>query len=212
VGAGQIGEYSECSYYVQGIGTFRGSELSNPTIGEPGQLENVTELRLEVRCPKSLVPRAVRELVKAHPYEEPAYFIYPLDIQSGDPGPGRYGSLSAPTTLQGFLDLVKGRLGISRLQFTGDPAQSIAKVAVACGSGGEFLKDALRLGCDVLLTGEARFHSLLEAKASNKALVLAGHYATERPAMEHLAERILEHFPELTAFASREEADPLQWA
>jgi putative NIF3 family GTP cyclohydrolase 1 type 2 len=84
-------------------------------------------------------------------------------------------------------------------------------VAIACGSGGEFLSAAIARNCDVLLTGEARFHTCLEARGVGIGLVLAGHYATERPAMEHLAAVIASEFPGVTAWASEVERDPVQW-
>ena len=83
---------------------------------------------------------------------------------------------------------------------------------MACGSAAEFLDDAARHDCDVLVTGEARFHACLEARAKGVAMILAGHYATERPGVEELAEVIAQHFPGLPATASAVEQDPLRWS
>lgn len=126
-------------------------------------------------------------------------------------GSGRFGKLPAAMSLADFHRLVKQQLKIERLQFVGPLDMRIERIAIACGSAAEFLPDAHRRGCQLLLTGEARFHACLEARALGMALVLAGHYATERPAMERLAERLAEHFPDLSVQASQTETDPVQW-
>jgi len=127
-------------------------------------------------------------------------------------GAGRFGDLAAPTTLAEFIDRVKACLDISDLQFIGDKSDSIERVGIACGAAAEFLRDAADHGCQVLLTGEARFHACLEAQARGIALVLPGHYATERPAIEQLAKHLGLQFPELTVWASESESDPVQWS
>lgn len=124
---------------------------------------------------------------------------------------GRAGNLPAAMTLDEFVDLVKTRLQTRSLEHVGNAQRLVRRVAIACGSGGEFLRDAIASGCDVLLTGEARFHAALEAEAAGIGLVLAGHYATERPALERLAERLGQEFPALSATASQVERDPLSW-
>jgi dinuclear metal center YbgI/SA1388 family protein len=126
-------------------------------------------------------------------------------------GSGRYGRLDGPLTLSEFCAVVTSLLGCGHAQYVGDPSRQIQTVAVACGAAAEFLHDAAALGCDVLLTGEARFHAALEARASGIALVLAGHYATERPGVEDLAGVLSRQFPTLTVWASRDERDPLSW-
>lgn len=127
-------------------------------------------------------------------------------------GSGRYGILPQTIPLTEFLQLVKKALSIPMLQYVGDPQRDILTVGVACGSAAEFLSDACALGCDVLLTGEARFHALLEARSCETALVLAGHYATERPAVEQLADTVAAEFQSLQVWASRVESDPMNWS
>jgi dinuclear metal center YbgI/SA1388 family protein len=127
-------------------------------------------------------------------------------------GEGRYGRLPAPISLGEFIRLVRARMNVSCLQCVGEEERRVERVAVACGSAAEFVRDAAALGCDVLLTGEARFHACLEARELGVALVLAGHYATERPSVERLAERLATEFPALTVWASRVERDPVRWS
>jgi hypothetical protein len=212
-GAGTIGEYSNCSFVVDGTGSFEGSSAANPAVGQAQRLEQVSEARLEVVCPEPQVAEALRRLKGAHPYEEPACDVYPLLPQTSHSGSGRMGELAAaPVTLGDFIALVKTKLGVGTLPFVGDVRQAVSRVAIACGSGGEFLSTAIKQKCDVLLTGEARFHSCLEAREAGIAMILAGHYATERPGMEHLARILSREFPDVSVWASEVERDPVQWS
>jgi hypothetical protein len=218
-GAGVIGEYSKCGFVTEGTGSFEGSAAANPAIGERGRLEEVAEARLEVICPERLVSEALRLLREAHPYEEPACDVYPLAADTSHGGSGRVGVLSAgdgtgaahKISFAEFLSLVNTKLSVAQLPYVGDLRRSIARVAIACGAGGEFLPAAVSRSCDVLLTGEARFHTCLEARTAGIALVMAGHYATERPAMESLAAALAREFPGISAWASEVERDPIQW-
>jgi dinuclear metal center YbgI/SA1388 family protein len=217
VGAGTIGEYSKCSFVVDGTGSFEGSAAANPAIGQAQRLEHVAEARLEIVCPERLVPEALRSLKAAHPYEEPAYEVYPLVRRESALGAGRMGVFEAamagvPPKLGDFLATVKTKLQVSNLPYVGELLRPVSRVAIACGSGGEFLNEAVSRGCEVLLTGEARFHTALEARAAGIGLLLAGHYATERPAMERLAAILTREFPEVSAWPSDVERDPIQWS
>jgi dinuclear metal center YbgI/SA1388 family protein len=127
-------------------------------------------------------------------------------------GSGRSGRLLQALTLSALIDRVKNVLGIRNLQFVGDERQTIERVALACGSAAEFLPDARRHGCEVLITGEARFHACLDARATGIAMILASHYATERPAVEQLAARIAHRFPDVHCLPSETERDPVQWS
>jgi len=126
-------------------------------------------------------------------------------------GAGRFGDLRTAISLAEFVEQVKAALGIEHTWLVGDTAASVRRVGIACGAAAEFMHDAADAGCEVLLTGEARFHACLEARTLGIALVLPGHYATERPAMENLAETLRKQFAELTVRASEVESDPVQW-
>lgn len=129
-----------------------------------------------------------------------------------DSGSGRFGSLANPMSLSDFVEHVKTSLDIDKLQFVRGDDRPIHKAGVACGSAAEFLHDASRKGCEVLVTGEARFHGLLEARAMGVAMILLGHFASERPAMEHMAEVLSKRFADVSVTASESETDPLEWA
>jgi putative NIF3 family GTP cyclohydrolase 1 type 2 len=126
-------------------------------------------------------------------------------------GVGRLGRLPQPMSLQDFSATVKNRLKAGPVQVVGDRNRPIHNIAIVCGAGGSLLRDAVHAGADVLLTGEMRFHDYLTAEAEGIALVLPGHYATERCGVEALAQRLHEHWPALKVWPSQREYDPLHW-
>ena len=214
-GAGRIGAYEECSFAIPGEGTFFGTDAANPTVGERGRRESVRELRLEFVCPARQLALVLASVRSHHSYEEPAIDVYPLydptEIDRGRPsGAGRIGDYAEPHRLEHFAMLVSRVLGHVPVALTGDPNRPVRRVGVACGAGDDFLKDAARAGADVLVTGEARFHLAIEADALGIGLITAGHYATERPAVEELAEKIALAFGNVTVWPSHDERDPIR--
>lgn len=209
-GAGTIGNYHSCSFNLRGTGTFFGSEGTNPAIGESGRLESVDEIRVEVVCTLKKLDQALAALRAAHPYEEPAIDIFPVKPLPDGTGAGRFGSFPKPITLAALNQIVAQRLGQRTVQFTGNPAQKVDRLGIACGAAAEFLRDAHRAGCQALLTGEARFHASLEATELGIGMILPGHFATERFSMEVLAQRLTTRFPNVQATASQAERDPVQ--
>jgi dinuclear metal center YbgI/SA1388 family protein len=205
-GAGHIGEYSQCSFRLAGTGTFFGSEAAHPTVGEKGRREEVGEWRLEVLCAANRVEPVIAAMRHAHSYEEPAYDVYPL--QPTAIAEGRIGRLSKAVSLEQLAHTAKKAANANQVQMVGDAGRLIERVAIACGAGGDFLMDAVWAKAEVLLTGETRFHDLLSAKAHGIALVLPGHYATERFAVEELATRLQEQFPDTQIWPSKSETDP----
>jgi dinuclear metal center YbgI/SA1388 family protein len=210
-GAGHIGEYRECSFRLAGTGTFFGSDAANPAVGQKGRREEVSEWRLEAVCPEEAVERVIAALRRAHSYEEPAYDVYPLQPSPAATGEGRLGRLPRPVPLRQFAQAVKEALEAGAVQAVGDPARPVERVALACGAAGEFLADAARARADTFLTGEMRFHDYLRAQAEGLALILPGHYATERCGALELARMLKQEFPDLETWASRCERDPVTW-
>jgi dinuclear metal center YbgI/SA1388 family protein len=210
-GAGVIGEYRECSFRVSGTGTFFGSDSTNPAVGQKGRREEVSEWRWEVVCPETAVEAVVAAMRRAHSYEEPAYDIYPLRPARSPVGAGRVGRLRTPMLLMELAAAVRTKLGCGPVQVVGDGVRPVRRVAVACGSAAEFLPDAVRAEADVFLTGEARFHDYLAARADGMAMLLPGHYATERFAVEELAEHLQSRWGDVDVLASRRESDPVRW-
>jgi dinuclear metal center YbgI/SA1388 family protein len=128
------------------------------------------------------------------------------------PGIGRMGRLRQPQSLAELIAVVKRQLDLAHLQFVGSPELPIERVAIACGSGAEFIDDAIRQNCQLLLTGEAGFHACLDARERGLGLILLGHFLSEQPAMRALADQIRRRFPTLEVWASTLERDPLGFA
>jgi len=137
--------------------------------------------------------------------------LVPSEVESESLGAGRFGRLSKDSTVSEIAETLKAFLRVDGLHCVGSSDSTIRKVAVACGSAGQFLEPARRNGCDLLVTGETNFHTCLEAAATGVALLLPGHYASERFAVEHLAEIISTEFDGAAVWPSRREADPLRW-
>lgn len=208
-GAGVIGQYNECSFRLAGKGTFFGTDSTNPTVGQKGRREDVDEWRLEVVVPERLVAPVVAALRKAHSYEEPAFDVYPLRPMPGGGGEGRVGDLATPATLGELAERAKRELRASSVQVVGDLSRTVRRVAVACGAAGEYLSDSIRSNADVFLTGEMRFHDALTAREAGVGVILPGHFATERPAIETLAAKLATDWPGVRVWPSRAERDPV---
>ncbi len=138
--------------------------------------------------------------------------IRPLVSEPERPlGAGRHGCLAAATRLGPFAKQVAEFLGIDGLHLVGPADQNVSQVAIACGAAGEFLTPARLADCDTLVLGETNFHTALAAEADGIGLILTGHYASERFAIEALAGELSREFPDLEIWASKQERDPLRW-
>ena len=136
--------------------------------------------------------------------------LSPFENDADHLGSGRWGTYSKPQPASDFCAAVKRFFRLKQIQVVGDLANPIQKVAVACGSAGQFLELAIRRESDAFITGETNFHTCLEAEATNTLLVLPGHFATERFAMERLAEKVQQVFSGLNVWVSQSEFDPIQ--
>jgi dinuclear metal center YbgI/SA1388 family protein len=136
--------------------------------------------------------------------------VSPLDA-TGSIGSGRCGRFIKPLRLSESAQRLKAFLKIQGLHIVGPDDALISTAAVACGSGGSFLEHAIQQNIDLLVTGEASFHTCLEAEARGVHLLLAGHFATERFAVEKLVDLLASEFPKIVVWASEQEADPLRW-
>lgn len=179
-GAGHIGRYQDCSFKVQGIGSFRPLEGCQPYIGQPDLFEEVAEDRLETVVPVSLLDKTLQAMKKAHPYEEVAYDVYPLQRSGQVHSLGRIGILPQAVNLEDFCATVKEALGINSLTVAGDMTKIVKKVAVISGAGTSLINQARKKGCDVVLTGDAKYHEAKDALESGMMLIDAGHQGTEK--------------------------------
>ncbi len=126
-------------------------------------------------------------------------------------GAGRLGLLDTEVAVRQVAAQLKEFLSVDQLQLVGDAARTVTRVAVACGAAGQFLAESQQSGCELFVTGETNFHTCLEAEATGVSLLLTGHFASERFAVEALAERLAVEFPKIAVWPSRREQDPLTW-
>ena len=193
-GAGVIGDYAECSFALRGEGTFRGGESTRPAVGEAGRFETVAEVRLEMALPRRCQGRVIAALLEAHPYDEPAFDVYPLLNNPRELGLGQVGKLAEPVEFESFCALVRTRLAAPGMRVVGSPngllekAGRVTKVAVLGGGGGGEVKAAADAGAEAFVTGDVKHHDGLLAQELGLAVLDAGHYATERPGLDSLAE------------------------
>jgi dinuclear metal center YbgI/SA1388 family protein len=190
-GAGHIGEYSYCSFNTKGTGTFLPLEGTSPYIGTQGKLEKVNEIKIETIAKESILDDVIKSMLHVHPYEEPAYDIYPLR-NSLPNGTGRYGDLEGQYTLRELAERAKKVFSAPYVTIAGDENRFIKKVAVVGGAGMDFARDAALQGCDVLITGDMKHHEAIDAAAMGLSIIDAGHYYTEFSAMPELCRIIAE--------------------
>ncbi len=195
-GAGKIGEYDYCSFRTSGIGTFKGSQFSKPFIGKPGELEKVEEVRLEMIFPEWRLIDVVNAMRLAHPYEEPAFDIYPLTNTLTEYGAGAIGEYENSITQKKFLQIVKDNLQCEVLKYVEGSQDKIKSVAVCGGSGSSLVQDAINAKADAFVTGDIGYHDFQEF-AGKIMLVDAGHYETEIVILESLASTLRSKFAEI---------------
>ncbi|MGD0338342.1 MAG: Nif3-like dinuclear metal center hexameric protein [Bacteroidota bacterium] len=178
-GAGIIGKYTECSFRVKGVGTYRPDIDAKPWAGTPGLLESAEEIRLEMVAPRWNVPAIIDALLRAHPYEEVAYDIYPVENGSPNYGIGAIGTFPTPMPASAFLNRVKKKISWEGFRYTTGKKRTIRRVAVCGGSGAEYLDAAILSGADAFVTADISYHVFQDAEGKI-FLIDAGHFETER--------------------------------
>lgn len=186
-GAGHIGNYSHCTFQAQGQGTFLPLAGTTPFLGQQGQMEYAAEARLETVLSQEKTEPVLRALREAHPYEEIAYDLYPLSNTGKHYGLGRVGKLSAAIPCSSWLEQLKKALLLSHVTVAGNTEKSVQTIAVCGGSGAGLIDQAARLGADVFVTGDVKYHEAQQALALGLTIVDAGHFATEQPVVESVA-------------------------
>ena len=190
-GAGQIGDYSHCSWSTAGTGQFLAHDGAAPAIGRVGAVEQVTEDRIEVIAPSRLRAPVLTALRAAHPYEEPAFDIVALAPIPGQVGIGRIGTLDRPEPLSSFASRVRAELPATSwgVRTSGDPETLVSRVAVCGGAGDSLLGAVARTDVQVYVTSDLRHHPADEhRRASPVALIDVAHWASEFPWCAQAAE------------------------
>jgi dinuclear metal center YbgI/SA1388 family protein len=209
-GAGNIGNYENCSFTSPGSGSYKGNEASNPVVGERGELTVTDEVKIEVTFEKHLEQKILRALFENHVYEEVAYEIYSLLNKHQNIGLGMVGELEHPMDEQSFLQYIKEKMqaqGIRHSAFTGKP---IKKVAVLGGSGSFAITNAIAAGADVFLTADVKYHQFYEAEGR---LLLAdiGHYESERYTKNYIVDYLTKKIPNFAIILSEENTNPVKY-
>ncbi len=208
VGAGAIGNYDQCSFNVEGEGTFRGNEKTHAFVGEVGQLHKEKEVRIETIFPAYLKGKILAALKKAHPYEEVAYDIYSIDNEAENIGAGMMGELPKSSSVEVFLLKVKEILGLEAIKYTPIRGQKIQRVAYSGGSGSFLINSAMAQGADLFLTGDLTYHQYFEHE--NKMVIAdIGHYESEQFGKELIFNFLIQKFPNFAVRICEHNTNPV---
>lgn len=209
-GAGNIGEYSETSFNVEGTGSFKGSANTHPFVGEPGKRHEEKETKIEMILPAYLKPQVIKALMDAHPYEEVAYDIIALTNDLSEVGSGLIGELPEEMEETGFLHMLKTSFELELVRHTALLGKKLRKVAVCGGSGSFLTGKALAAGADVYVTADVKYHEFFDA---NDRMVLAdiGHWESEQFTTDLLVEILQAKFPTFAVLKSGVKTNPVNY-
>jgi dinuclear metal center YbgI/SA1388 family protein len=181
-GAGDIGEYAGCAFACDGEGSFTPTQRANPHVGVGGVAERVDEIRWETVVPSGRVGAVIQAYVDAHPYEEPAFDIYPVEDVRAAEGIGRVGCLGEATALAELACDLGQAFDLGDPMIAGDPEKMISTVAVVPGNGGS-LMDQVAGQAEVYVTGDLSYHDGDKAAEMGLSLILLPHGELEWAAM-----------------------------
>ncbi|KQB99145.1 Nif3-like dinuclear metal center hexameric protein [Pedobacter sp. Hv1] len=209
-GAGNIGNYSECSFNTEGTGTFKAGQNTDPFVGERGNQHHEIETRIETIFKAQDERNIILALLEHHPYEEVAYDIYALSNKLENVGAGMVGWLAEEMDSVDFLNLVKDKMEAKVIRHTELLPRKIKKVAVCGGSGSFLLKDAIKAGADAFITADFKYHEFFDAE---KQLIICdiGHYESEQFTSNLLIDNIQEKFPNFAIRLTEHNTNPINY-
>ncbi len=219
-GAGAIGNYSNCSFGAEGTGTFLPLKGAKPTIGKKNEFEKVPEIRFETIVPAQKIDAVIETLIKAHPYETPAFDVFKLYNdqilhQSGTGqnkfGLGRIGELAQPLRIAQIIDKIKKITGAKAVGLVGDEKKLVKKAAVCAGSCGKIINTVIAANVDLYLTGELKHHQALAAQEAGLTCICLSHSISERFILKKLAKQLQKQLKETIIRISRKDRDPFKW-
>jgi dinuclear metal center YbgI/SA1388 family protein len=209
-GAGHIGSYDQCSFNMEGSGTFRGNEKTHPFVGEPGKLHTEREVRMETIYPVWLEPQIISALLETHPYEEVAYDIYPLENPFGTTGAGMVGNLPAPVEEKDFLKTLKETFNVPVIRYSPLQGKPVSRIAVCGGAGSFLLKDAIAAGAELFVSGDFKYHQFFDP-AGKIVIADIGHYESEQFTKELFYELLTKKFPTFAVHLSEISTNPVSY-
>ena len=201
-GAGRIGDYDSCTYTMEGTGSFRALSGARPFVGQEGSIHHEPETRIEAILHRSLLGKVTAAMLKAHPYEEPAYDIIPLENADRYAGSGAVGNIGE-TTAGEFLENLKSVFGCPAVRYCGELNRRISRVALCGGSGAFLIGDALAAGADIYVTGDLKYHDFTE-NAGKIMLADIGHFESENCTKEIFHDILSAEFPSLRIELAKE--------
>src|SRR6266487_3458053 len=209
-GGGQIGNYSECSFNAEGVGTFKGEEGTNPYVGEVGKQHRENEIKIEAIFPAWLENKVVNSMKAAHPYEEVAYDIINLANKHQGIGSGMIGELTEPMTEMNFLIHLKKIFNLRVIRHTALLNQPVKKIALCGGAGSFLVSTALAAGADIYTTADMKYHEFFDA---NGKILIAdiGHYESEQFTIDLLTEIMEQKFPNFAVLKTKVETNPVKY-
>lgn len=197
-GAGHIGRYDSCAFVVEGAGTFRGSKETRPFLGTPGERETVSELRLETILPRGMRHSVLKALKNTHPYEEIAYDLYSVEQSITGHGLirglgyGFWGEFPFPRPFSDVAKDVKSLFNIHGFWITNPSPSLVTRVGFVAGKGASFVEAAAAVQCDLLITGEAGYHTALDGLHRGLAVMELGHRESEKFFVETMKNKLSE--------------------
>ena len=209
-GAGVIGNYDRCAFAVNGTGSFRGNRHAHPYVGKKGEDHFEQEVRFETILFSHLKGKVINALLKAHPYEEVAYDLYPLENENIEIGFGCVGELKKPLEEKKFLELISKTFQSEGVRYSGASGKKIGKVALCGGAGISLLNEAKASGADAFVTSDIKYHNFFDA-GDTILLVDTGHYESEKFSTEILYELIRKKFPTFALRFSEINTNPINY-
>lgn len=209
-GAGNIGNYDSCSFNIAGTGTFRGNENSNPFIGEKGKTSVESETRIEVIFEAVNESALLNNLLAAHPYEEVAFDVYPLDNFYNNIGSGMTGEFEKPLSETDFLNKVKETFNCKFVKHTNLLNKPVKKVAFCGGSGSFLIKNAISSNSDAYISADIKYHEFFDAE-SKVLIVDTGHFENEQFTPEIFYELIQKKFTTFATYLSKANTNPVNY-
>lgn len=209
-GGGQIGNYSECSFNVEGSGTFKAGDGSNPFVGEIGRQHREEEIKIEIIFPSFLENKIIASLKASHPYEEVAYDIVSLSNTHSGIGAGLCGELSETLTEIEFLTKLKQVFGLSVVRHTALSGKKIKKIALCGGAGSFLISKALESNSDAFITSDLKYHEFFDA---NGRILIAdiGHFESEQFTINLLQEILEQKFPTFAVLKTGVKTNPVHY-
>jgi dinuclear metal center YbgI/SA1388 family protein len=209
-GGGHIGQYSESSFGVEGTGTFKGGEGTNPFVGQPGSRHEEKEVKLEVIFPAWLQAAIVKAMIAVHPYEEVAYDVVELANTHQGIGSGLLGELPDLLEEKDLLALVKKEFGLTVIRHTPLLDKPVRKVALCGGAGSFLVSRALAAGADFFITADMKYHEFFDA---NERMVIAdiGHFESEQFTTDLLIKVLQEKFTTFAVLKSEVKTNPVRY-